>query len=197
MSKLIVNLGCGTTRIPGSIGVDRVAIPGSVDVVHNLNVTPYPFEDSSVDEIHFYHVLEHLDDPLAKLEEIHRILKTGGVLHIRVPHFSSSGAFTDITHKRPFSYYSFDCFVEGSYHSFYTNKRFKILDRAIKYLGLYPNEGVYAQYIHRNQCPFVARPFVHLLNWLIARSPMLFERLWCYWVGGATEVVIELRKEST
>jgi SAM-dependent methyltransferase len=197
VSEVIVNLGCGKTRIPGSIGVDRVAIPGSVDVVHNLNVTPYPFPDESVDEVHFYHVLEHLDDPVAKLEEIHRILKPGGVLHMRVPHFSSSGAFTDITHKRPFSYYSFDCFEEGSYHSFYTTRRFKIVDRAIKYLGLYPNEGVYARYIHPNQCPALARPFVRALNWLIARSPMLFERLWCYWVGGATEVVITMRKEKS
>jgi len=192
----IINLGCGRTRIPGSIGVDAVAIPGSVDVVHDLNVTPYPFADGFADEVHFYHVLEHLDEPVRKLEEIHRILKPGGVLHMRVPHFSSSGAFTDITHKRPFSYFSFDVFQEGNYHSFYSNARFHILDKQIKYLGLYPNDGVYAQHIHPNHCPWFARPFVRLINRLIAVSPMLFERLWCYWVGGACEVVVVMKKPA-
>lgn len=196
MSPVVINLGCGKTRIPGSIGVDRVAIAGSVDVVHDLNVTPYPFESDFADEIHFYHVLEHLDEPVRKLEEVHRILKPGGVLHMRVPHFSSNGAFTDITHKRPFSYFSFDCFQEGNYHSFYTEARFELLDRKIKYLGLYPNEGVYAQYIHANQCPTLARPFVRLTNWLIGLSPMMFERLWCYWVGGACEVAITMKKPA-
>jgi hypothetical protein len=42
MKKVIINLGCGKTRIPGSFGVDSVEIPGTVDVIHNLNETPYP-----------------------------------------------------------------------------------------------------------------------------------------------------------
>jgi len=194
VKPVIINLGCGRTRIPESIGVDCVEIQGSVDVVHDLNLTPYPFPDNYADEIHFYHVLEHLDDPVRKLEEIHRILKFDGVLHMRVPHFSSSAAFTDITHKRPFSYFSFDIFEEGSYHSFYTNVRFKILKKEIKYFGLYPNSGIYEKHIHRNQCPMLARPFVRLINFLIGLSPIIFERFWCYWVGGAGEVVVVLRR---
>lgn len=195
MKTVILNLGCGRTRIPGSIGVDCVKIPDSVDVVHDLNVLPYPFESNFADEIHFYHVLEHLDNPVAKLEEIHRILKPGGVLYMRVPHFSSNGAFTDITHKRPFSYFSFDVFEEGNYHSFYTKVRFEILKKELKYFGMYPNSGVYEKYIHANQCPIVARPVVRILNFMMKLSPMAFERLWCYWVGGACEVSLEMRKK--
>ena len=30
------------------------------DVVHDLNVFPYPFDDNSADEIHAYEVVEHL-----------------------------------------------------------------------------------------------------------------------------------------
>lgn len=194
MKPVILNLGCGKTRIPESIGVDCVAISGTVDVVHDLNVTPYPFIDNFADEIHFYHVLEHLDNPVAKLEEIHRLLKPGGILYLRVPHFSSNGAFTDITHKRPFSYYSFDVFQKESYHSFYSKVCFNILNKEIKYFGLYPNAGVYAQYIHANQCAMIAKPFVLLINRLIRLSPIFFERIWCYWVGGACEVVITMEK---
>lgn len=196
MIPIIINLGCGKTRIPRSVGVDCVAIPESVDIVHDLNLTPYPFDDNVADEIHFYHVLEHLDDPVKKLEDIHRILKPGGILYMRVPHFSSNGAFTDITHKRPFSMYSFDVFEEGGYHSYYTKARFEIIHKEIKYFGLYPNEGVYAQYIHPNQCLTIAKPFVLLINKLIKLSPIFFERIWCYWVGGACEVVITLKKKQ-
>lgn len=191
----IVNLGCGKTRIPDSIGVDTSLIEGYTDVVHDLNVIPYPFEDNSIDEIHFYHVLEHLDNPIKKLEEIHRILKVGGKLFMRVPHFSSFGAFCDITHIRPFSYFSFDVFEKENYHSFYTNSRFKILNKKINYFGLYPNKGIYAKYIHPNQCFLLIRPLVRFINFLIKLSPIFFERFWCYYVGGATEVEIDLEKK--
>jgi SAM-dependent methyltransferase len=192
--KIIVNFGCGKTKIPGVIGLDIVDIPGYVDIVHDLDKTPYPFKKNSVDEIHMYHVLEHLYDPIKKMEEIHRILKPGGIINLRVPHFSSMGAFTDITHIRPFGYSSFDCFEKNNYQHFYTKSCFEILDKKIKYFGLYPNSGFYIQYIHPNKCPLIVRPFILLINYLIALSPTVFERLWCYWVGGATEVVVTLKK---
>jgi len=190
----ILLLGCGKTRIPGAIGVDRTPIDGYVDVIHDLDTIPYPFKDNSASEIHLYHVLEHLHDPLKKLEELHRILMPGGILFIRVPHFSSMGAFSDITHVRPFGYSSLDCLQKKNYHHFYTSKEFEVLNKEIKYFGLYPNRGIYEQYIHENQCFFLLKPFVRLINFLIRLSPTAFERLWCYWVGGATEVVVNLKK---
>lgn len=184
------------TRIPGSIGIDQVSIPGFTDIVHNLNNIPYPFDSDSLDEVHFYHVLEHLNEPVKILEEINRALRPGGILYMRVPHFSSNGAFTDITHKRPFSFFSFDIFDVNAYHHFYSKCKFHILEKEIKYFGLYPNKGIYEQYIHNNQCPLIARPFVRIINYLIKLSPMAFERFWCYWVGGACEVVITLQKPN-
>jgi len=192
--KIILNLGCGKTRIPGSIGVDMSKIDDYVDVIHNLDSIPYPFTDNYVDEIHMYHVLEHLHNPLEKMEELHRILKPGGKLHLRVPHFSSMGAFTDITHIRPFGYVSFDCLEENHYHHFYTKIRFKIINKEIKYFGLYPNTGIYEKYIHQNQCIWFAKPVVRLINFLIKSEPTFLERIWCYWVGGATELIIEMKK---
>jgi SAM-dependent methyltransferase len=191
---LSINIGCGDTRIPNTIGVDRVKIKNFVDIIHDLDKVPYPFKKNSVDEIHMYHVLEHLHEPIRKLEEIHRILKPGGILHIRVPHFSSMGAFTDITHIRPFGYLSFDCLEKTDSHHFYTTAEFCILRKEIKYFGLYPNTGDYEKYVHRNECFILIRPFVRIINFLINLSPVFFERIWCYWIGGAGEVVIDLKK---
>lgn len=192
--KIIVNLGCGKTRIPESIGVDKAFIEGYVDKVHDLDITPYPFDSESVDEVHMYHVLEHLHNSVKKLEEVHRILKVGGILYLRVPHFSSLGAFSDLTHVRPFGYSSFDCLEPNSYHHFYTKVKFKIISKEIKYFGLYPNSGLYSKYIHANQCLWFLKPFVLLINLLINLSPAFFERVWCYWIGGAMEIVINLKK---
>ena len=194
MEKIILNLGCGKTRMPNSIGVDRVKIENYVDVIHDLDIIPYPFESNSVDEIHFYHILEHLHDPLKKIEEIFRILKPNGVLYMRVPHFSSLGAFTDITHIRPFGYSSFDCLESDNYYHFYTAANFKIIEKEIKFFGQYPNKGVYEKYIHPNKCFWLLRPLIRIINVLIKLSPTFFERSWCYLVGGATEVTVTLIK---
>lgn len=192
--KKILNLGCGTTRIPESIGVDYVKLENYVDIVHDLDLVPYPFDGDSIDEIHFYHVLEHLHEPIKKLEELHRILKPGGVLHMRVPHFSSMGAFTNMTHLRPFGYTSFDIFDKNNWNHYYTGVEFNILSKSIKYFGLYPNNGVYEKYIHKNHCVWFVKPFVLLMGFLINLSPIFFERFWCYWFGGATEICIDLKK---
>ncbi len=63
MNKAIIDLGCGPNKVQGAIGVDRVALPG-VDVVHDLEITPYPFPDNKFDEAHIYHVLEHMYEPM-------------------------------------------------------------------------------------------------------------------------------------
>lgn len=61
---------------------------------HNLNVVTGTLEeagypDAFFDAITMWDVLEHLHDPTGSLREIHRILKPGGLLVIRVPNLAS------------------------------------------------------------------------------------------------------------
>ena len=105
----MLDLGCGNTKRPGAVGVDfndRTA----ADIVHNLNSFPYPFEDASFDEIYLDNVLEHLDDVMGVMEEVHRICKPGGVVKVIVPYFRSLWAFMDPTHKHFFTVNSFAYF---------------------------------------------------------------------------------------
>lgn len=192
--KRILNLGCGKTRIPNSIGVDRIKIDRYVDVVWDLNKTPYPFKKNNFEKIYIYHVLEHLNDPLVVFKEVYRLLRPAGSVYLKVPHFSSMGAFTDLTHIRPFGYLSFDCLEKSNYQNYYSDIGFKIIARRIKYFGLYPNNSFYQEYIHQDSCPLILKPFVRLFDLLINISPVLFERVWCYWIGGATEIDIILQK---
>jgi SAM-dependent methyltransferase len=198
-SKTVLNLGCGDTRIVGAINVDKKDLE-NVDKVHNLDVLPYPFKDNFADEIHMYHVLEHLNDPIAVMEELHRILKVGGVLYLRVPHFSSHYAWGDITHKRAYSIYAFDAFESSRMRRDlgYSKARFKTRKRMIRYFYTWPNEKWYEEQIVKPKWPkgvgFILKPLILVMNYLINLSPQLFERFWCYWVGGAAEIYLELEK---
>ena len=71
IDKTRIDLACGQNKREGFIGVDIVSAPG-VDIVHDLNVYPWPFEDNSVDEINCSHYIEHIkhSDTLTDVKEI-------------------------------------------------------------------------------------------------------------------------------
>lgn len=109
----ILDLACGGAKIRGTIGLDKTNYPG-VDVVHDLDIFPYPFHRDTFDKIICSNGIEHLEKPLEVLAEIYRICKNGALVKIDVPHFSSVNTFTDPTHKHAFSTRSFDYLVPGN-----------------------------------------------------------------------------------
>jgi predicted SAM-dependent methyltransferase len=125
-----IDFGCGQRKKEGYVGVDALSIPG-VDVVHDLNIFPYPFEDNSADDIWMDNVLEHLDNPLKVMEEIYRISKNDAKVLISVPYFRSFYATIDPTHKNYFGVWWFNYFDPSHpFHSRYgyTKAQFR-LDR--------------------------------------------------------------------
>lgn len=110
---LKLNIGCGTDIRQGWINLDQINLPG-VDVVHNLEALPLPFENESFDEILCQDVIEHLEY-IPVIKEFYRILKNGGKVHIRVPHFSSPNSFADPTHKKFFSIKTFEFFAKDNF----------------------------------------------------------------------------------
>ncbi len=124
--KKVLHLGCGHSKLLGTIGVD-ILPHGEVDVVHNLDQYPWPFEPHSVDVVFAHSVIEHIDNIVALFEELARILKPGGRVIITVPHFRSTDSFTDPTHKHFFTSQSLDYFIENSgqlSHYGYTKQQF-------------------------------------------------------------------------
>jgi ubiquinone/menaquinone biosynthesis C-methylase UbiE len=121
-----LNLGSGTDIRAGWVNLDRSALPG-VDVVHDIEHLPLPFSDESFDYVLCQDVLEHIDYvPL--LRDIWRIMRTGASLHIRVPHFTSSNAYGDPTHKRFFNSDTFGFFVVDNSRSYYFDFYFARMD---------------------------------------------------------------------
>ena len=108
----LLNLGCGDRgKIRDDdeweeVGVD---IKQPCDVLHDLNIHPLPFKDEEFDEIHAYHILEHLSSQgdwrffFSEFSEYYRILKPFGIMKAIVPAISGAWAWGDPGHTRVFS----------------------------------------------------------------------------------------------
>ena len=126
-----IYFGCGKHRVEGFIGVDKIKTD-TVDIVHDMNVYPYPFADDTIDEVLLIDILEHLPDTIKVMEEIWRICRNGAVVRILVPYYNSPGACQDPTHKSFFTENTFDYLTEAgttplSHYNYYSSARFKIL----------------------------------------------------------------------
>ena len=97
-----LDLGCGTKKREGFVGVDCIAFDG-VDFVFDMGSVPWTFADSSVDEAHASHVVEHLTagERCHFYNELYRVLKPGAQATIIVPHWGSNRAYGDPTHQWP------------------------------------------------------------------------------------------------
>jgi SAM-dependent methyltransferase len=107
-----LNLGCGNDIRQGWVNLDSADLPG-VDVVHDIEKVPLPFKNDEFDEIECQNVLEHVEY-IRVLRDLYRILKRGGTLKIRVPHYTSFNNYVDPTHKKRFSIRTFEFFIQRS-----------------------------------------------------------------------------------
>lgn len=102
--KMNLNLGCGSKIYDDYVNVDKFDLY-DIDIQHDLEKFPYPFDDNSVEEIILSHVLEHIgQDPaifIKILKEFYRICKNQALINISVPHPRHDDFISDPTHVRP------------------------------------------------------------------------------------------------
>ncbi len=93
-----LDIGCGSSKHPGFIGIDKVPNE-SVDVVADV-AAALPFRDGWFTEIFSSHCLEHLADPLKFFREIGRVSADEARVVIWTPClFSDSGfLFGHVSH---------------------------------------------------------------------------------------------------
>ena len=100
--ELRLDLGCGPNKVdPSWTGADIRKFPG-VDVVCDLRKR-WPWENNSVAQAYSSHFIEHLEamDRVWFINELYRVLKPGAQATLIAPHWASSRAYGDLTHKWP------------------------------------------------------------------------------------------------
>jgi SAM-dependent methyltransferase len=116
MNREVLLIGAGSStaltvptplmHIPPTLTTLDIELSHEPDVLWDLNQFPWPFEDSSFDEVHGYEVLEHLGHQGNAAEffgcfwEIYRILKPLGFLAGSVPDWNTMWAWGDPSHTR-------------------------------------------------------------------------------------------------
>lgn len=159
----ILDLGCSDNKVPGAIGVD-IRTDKKADVIHDLNVFPYPFETDSIDKVYAKHIIEHLSNPGSFIKEIYRILKRGGEALIETPHFSNYVAYSDPGHKIHYSYFTFRNLLRDC--------KFSLVKQEITFYKSFRFFGI---------------------MFLANKYPEQYERFWTY-IFPAENLVVKLKK---
>lgn len=99
-----LDIGCGYKPVPGYTTVDLRPEVGA-DYCFDISKDPWPFPDSSMEEVLASHVLEHLGPEPEKLfhciREVYRVCAPGALFRVAVPHPRHDIFLHDPTHVRP------------------------------------------------------------------------------------------------
>lgn len=118
----VLDFGCGPghdlvgfgvySRCERLVGVDvssssmlearaRVALHDiRADVICVPPNDPLPFADATFDHVHSSGVLHHVEDPLAALRDLKRVMKPGGSMHVMVYHCNSIWMHLKVAYQR-------------------------------------------------------------------------------------------------
>jgi hypothetical protein len=138
-SGIRLDIGCGANKQEGFVGMDMRPFE-DVDIVHDINVHPWPLPDESVVLAICSHLVEHIPPVMVSpegtrfpfiefMDEVWRVLIVGGEFAISAPHGRSTGYLWDPTHCNPLdrmTWAYFDPEDPSGFYGFYHPKPWKI-----------------------------------------------------------------------
>jgi SAM-dependent methyltransferase len=171
-SVRILDVGCGIRKYPGSLGIDNN--PASkADVLCDLDHLPYPFRDSSFDEIRVIHVIEHVSNVIGAMEEFHRLARPGGKIVLATPHYTDFSSFCDPTHRWHLNSYSFRYFGDDNAgFGYYSPVRLREIFVRVRLLALWRYLGFE---LLVNHWPRFRKFWEHYLCFVVRGKVMEFE----------------------
>ncbi len=94
----VLDCGCGqpADNLPHVVNLEILRFP-NVDIV--ASAAALPFADEAFDAAICESVLEHVPDPWAVASELHRVLKSAGVIRVDAPFIAPFHAFPDHYHN--------------------------------------------------------------------------------------------------
>jgi len=108
---IMLDIGCGENKQKNFVGMDKRSLEG-IDIVHDLEIFPYPIEDESCLTVVGSHIIEHIKPWLTIefMNELWRIMKVGGKLVLATPYAGSRPFWQDPTHCNGFNEVTFQYF---------------------------------------------------------------------------------------
>lgn len=179
MKSNILDIGCGKSKYPGSIGIDNNK-KSNADIFFDIE-RGIPFPSNQFDLIYTSHTLEHIDPKklVFILEEMWRVTKPHGKIIFIGPHFTGSGAAANPTHLRQgFSSQLFCYFISENEYEKFGKISFKV-DKVILRKG-------------RTRI-FLVNVIWKTIEYLANLNPQACEALWGYWFGGFYEIEFQLQ----
>jgi len=171
----LLDVGCGTGWLAEHFS-DYTGIDGSAEAVaaaqaKGRSITqgdvnePLPFEDASFDGVVLKDLLEHVDDPVAVVLEVRRVLRPGGLVFASSPD-AQRWVWDDYTHRRPFT--------RKSYRLLFRDQGFEVVESG--YESVAPGTGIVSGLLPGKRRPALLRaaawlPIVRRNVWLLARKP--------------------------
>jgi SAM-dependent methyltransferase len=169
----LLDVGCGTGWLAEHFS-DYTGIDGSPEAVaaaqsKGRSITegdvnePLPFEDASFDGVVLKDLLEHVDDPVAVVLEVHRVLRPGGLVFASSPD-AQRWVWDDYTHRRPFT--------RKAFRLLFTDQGFTVQQAG--YESVMPGTSIVSRRMPSHRRPAPLRwaawlPFVRRNVWLLAR----------------------------
>lgn len=145
-----LNLGSGSDYREGYINLDIGNKDYKwreikADIIHDMNLFPYPFEDNQFTKIIMYESLQYIRDIDKFLMEINRISRLGAEIEFTVPYFSCSGTYKEFSvHKFCLNHNQlFFCFEKNGFKI--TSKGFKNDNRFVKWIPKILNSSNFSQ----------------------------------------------------
>lgn len=227
----VLDVGCGRGVILGALAdrgfethgveISATAIIGAdpraeIRIAPRLADADYP--EGYFDEVVIWHVLEHLEDPRATLQEIARILRPGGRLIVAVPNFSSAqarlsgGAWFHLDLPRHLYQFTlsglrqlleatgFEC--ESDHHFSLRQNPFGWIQSVLNLMPALPRNGLYTL-LHQRRSgePPAFSLGTRLLLWLglLAGAPLALAATFAgaFLRTGATVTVVSTRRPAT
>ncbi len=179
MKSVILDLGCGKSKYPDSIGIDSNK-KSDADFIFDIE-RGIPFPANQFDLVYTSHTLEHIDPKklVFILEEIWRVTKPQGKIIFKGPHFTGAGAATNPTHLRQgFSSQLFCYFISENEYPKYGKISFKV-NRIILRKGRTRN--------------LLVNMVWAAIESLANLNPLVCELTWGYLFGGFFEIEFQLQ----
>ena len=119
------------------------------------------------------------------MKELQRLLKKGGRLVIRVPHFSRG--FTHSEHAHGFDV-TFPMYFNKGFAKFgsgYFGVEFKLISLRLRWMAFF---HLLKGMGYNKAIIFILRIINSVISFFANLSPAFCSRIWCFWVGGFEEI---------